>query len=148
MPDLQTIIQDNRKERERLLALLSNKKGIDLGKRLLNGWTIKGTLAHLAFWDLRQLSLLKRWTMDGTKPGQVDPGSINDALILFSEFIPSTSVVSLAIAAAEAVDREVEKLTPAQAEELLQMGLERNIHRALHRKNHLDKIEMALGQKS
>lgn len=146
MPDLQTMVQDNRKERERLLALLSNKKdkGVDLGKRLLNGWTIKGTLAHLAFWDLRQLSLIKRWTMDGTKPGSVDPEGINDALILFSEFIPTSSVVNLVIAAAQAVDQEVEKLTPAQAEELMKMGLERNLHRALHRKNHLDKIEAAL----
>ena len=144
MPDLKTMIEDNRKERERLLALLSKKQGVDLGKRLLNGWTVKGTLAHLAFWDLRQLSLIKRWVMDGTKPGNVDPEGVNDALVLFSEFIPSTSVVNLVIAAAEAVDREVEKLTPAQAEELLKMGLERNIHRALHRRNHLDKIEKAL----
>ena len=144
MPDLKMMIEDNRKERERLLALLSKKQGVDLGKRLLNGWTVKGTLAHLAFWDLRQLSLIKRWVMDGTKPGNVDPEGVNDALVLFSEFIPSTSVVNLVIAAAEAVDREVEKLTPAQAEELLKMGLERNIHRALHRRNHLDKIEKAL----
>ena len=144
MPDLKMMIEDNRKERERLLALLSKKQGVDLGKRLLNGWTVKGTLAHLAFWDLRQLSLIKRWVMDGTKPGNVDPEGVNDALVLYSEFIPSTSVVNLVIAAAEAVDREVEKLTPAQAEELLKMGLERNIHRALHRRNHLDKIEKAL----
>ena len=144
MPDLQTIIQDNRKERERLLALLTNKKGVDLGRRLMNGWTVKGALTHLAFWDLRQLSMLKRWIMDGKKPVQVDADSINDPISLISEFIPSPSVVNLVIAAAEAVDKEVESLTPAQAEELVKMGLERNIHRALHRRNHLDKIDKAL----
>jgi len=144
MPDLQTIIQDNSREKQRLLALLSNKQGVDLGKRLMNGWTVKGTLAHLAFWDLRQLSAIKRWTMDQVQPGNVDPAAINDAIILFAEFMPVASVVNLVIAAAGAVDQEVEKLTPDQAEELVKMGFGRNIHRALHRKNHLDKIEAAL----
>ena len=143
MPDLQTIIQDNRKERERLMALLTNKKGIDLGRRLMNGWTVKGALTHLAFWDLRQLSMVKRWIMDGKKPVQVDADSINDTISLISEFIPSPSVVNLVIAAAEAIDKEVEGLTPAQVEELVKMGFERNIHRALHRRNHLDKIDKA-----
>lgn len=144
MPDLQTIIQDNRKERERLMALLTSKKGIDLGRRLMNGWTVKGALTHLAFWDLRQLSMLKRWVMDGKKPVQVDADSVNDPVSLISEFIPSPSVVNLVVSAAEAIDKEVESLTPAQAEELIKMGFERNIHRALHRRNHLDKIEKTL----
>src|ERR1700690_768966 len=128
MPDLQTIIQDNRKERERLLALIKGRKETDFARRLPNGWTVKGTLSHLAFWDLRQLSMLKRWLLDGTKPGQVDPLTTNDALSLFSEFIPLQSVLNLVKAAAEAVDQEVEKLTTPQVEELLKMGRERNIH--------------------
>jgi hypothetical protein len=149
MPDLQTILQGNRKERERLLALVAGLKESDFQRRLPNGWTIGVTLVHLAFWDLRQAAMLKRWLEQGVKPAPIasmDPDVVNGPLATLSETIPSQAVVKLVTDAAQAIDELVKKLTPAQAEELSQSGLERNIHRAQHRRHHLDKIEKTLSQ--
>lgn len=140
------MIQENRKEREKLLALMAGLKDEDFGRRLPNGWTVTVTLAHLAFWDLYQWTMLKRWLAEGGKPAQgiTDSRCVNDPLSILSESISSRAVVILAADAAEAIDRMVEKLTSAQVEELLKMGLERTLHRALHRRNHLEKIEKNL----
>jgi hypothetical protein len=144
MSDLQTIIQENKKERERLLTLVVGLKEADFQRRLPNGWTITVALVHLAFWDLSQVARLKRWMEKGVKPPSYDADTINEALAVLSEAIPPQAVVKLVKDAAEAIDQLVEKLTPAQAGEITQMGFEWNIHRALHRRNHLDKIEKTL----
>lgn len=147
MSDLQTMIQDNRKERERLSALVAGLREGEFQTRLPNGWTVTMALGHLAFWDLRQATLLKRWLEQGVKPGSLDAEAINGPLSVLSASIYPQAAVRLAVEAAETIDRAVEQLTPAQAEELLKMGLERNLHRALHRRDHLDKIDQALGRK-
>ena len=144
MADLQIMTQENRKERERLSALVTGLREGDFQHRLPNGWTITMALGHLAFWDLRQATLLKRWLDQGVKPGSLDADAINEPLSILSSSIYPQAVVRLVIEAAETVDRAVEQLTPAQAKELLKMGLERNLYRALHRRDHLDKIEKAL----
>ncbi len=148
MPDLQTILQDNRKERERLSTLVSGLRAGDFQHRLPNGWTVTMALGHLAFWDLRQATLLRRWLQQGIQPGSLDAEAINEPLSALSASIYPQAVVRLVLEAAETIDRAVEQLTPAQAAELLKMGLERNIHRALHRRDHLDKIDKALSQKT
>jgi hypothetical protein len=148
MADLQNIIQDNRKERERLLALVAGLKEGDFSRHLPNGWTITVALVHLAFWDLRALTALRRWLAEGDKPGSIpssiDARSVNDPLSILSEDIPFQTATKLAADAAEKADREVEKLTPAQVEEFLKVGQERFLHRALHRREHLDRIEKTL----
>jgi hypothetical protein len=144
MPPLQTILEENRKERERLLAFMAGLKEEDFEQRLLNDWTVAVTLAHLAFWDLWQVSILKRWLTDKHKPEHSDSRPINDSLSILSETIPPQAVVRLATQAAKAIDQAVGQLTPAQAEELIQAGLERTLRRSLHRKDHLDKLEKAL----
>jgi hypothetical protein len=70
---------------------------------------------------------------------------VNDPLSTLSETIPPRAAAKLAVDAAKAIDGMVEKLATAQAGELLRMGLERTLRRALHRREHLDKIERALG---
>jgi hypothetical protein len=147
MSQLQNIVEDNRKERKRLSALVAGLKEADFAKRLPNGWTVGQALAHLAFWDLRQAMMLKRWLEQGEKPATIasmDPDAVNGPLAILSASLPAKEVVKLTTAAAEAIDQLVEKLTSAQCGELIGMGLERNIYRALHRRNHLDKIESVL----
>jgi hypothetical protein len=105
-------------------------------------------LVHLAFWDLRQATLLNRWLVEKLKPSAIpaslDAQAVNDPLSLLSESIPFPTAVKLAADSAGRVDLIVEQLTPAQGDELIQMGFERNIRRSVHRKDHLDKMEKAL----
>ncbi len=147
MVDLNSMIRDNEKERERLIKLMARLKETELRKRLPNGWSVSVALAHLAFWDFYQVNTLQRWIMEGRKPDSTDSLIVNDSLSLLSEAIPSPTVVKFTQAAAEMADKLVEKLTQAQADEFLKVGSERLLHRALHRRMHLDKIEQALQAK-
>ncbi len=148
MIDPEKIIRDNRQERERLVSLATNLREGDFQHRLPNGWTVTMALGHLAFWDLRQATLLKRWLEQGVKPGSLDAEAINEPLSILCGSIYPQAVVRLVVEAAETIDHAVEQLTPAQTEELMKMGLERNLHRALHRRDHLDKIEKSMGKTS
>jgi hypothetical protein len=141
-------IRENAKERRRLAALATPLTEEQLGRLLPNGWTVAVTLAHLAFWDLRQATLLRRWAEQGVKPGSLDAEAINEPLSLLSEAMPLEATVALVLDAAETVDQAVEKLSQEQVNQLVEMGFERNLQRFAHRKNHLDKIEKVLGEKT
>jgi hypothetical protein len=144
MADLKSIVQDNQKERERLLAFMAGLKEKDFKRRLPNGWSVSVALAHLAFWDFRQVTMLQRWLAEKKAPGTLDVLAINEPLSLLSEAIPGPVVVKFTKAAAEMSDQSVEALTQAQADEFLKVGTERFLHRAQHRREHLDKIVKAL----
>lgn len=144
MADIKIINVENKKERERLVALVKGLKETGFAQPLPNGWTVGVALAHLAFWDLSQVARLRRWKDEGVKPVSIDAEAINGPLAALSEGIPPRAVAKLVVEAAESVDRIVESLTQEEADELIEMGLERNIRRSLHRQNHLEKIEKAL----
>jgi DinB superfamily len=141
-------ISENAKQRRRLAALITPLSGEQLERLLPNGWTVAVALVHLAFWDLRQVTLLRRWMEEGVKPASLDAEAINEPLSHLSLALSPEASVALALDAAEAVDQAVEKLTDAQVNELVGMGLGKNLQRFSHRQNHLDKIEKALGQKA
>jgi hypothetical protein len=147
MANRHEVLQDNAKEQTRLKALVEGMKRQDFAKVLPNGWTVTQTLAHLAFWDLSQVARLERWIQKGVKPASLDFDAINDPLAQVSEGISSAAVSILVVDAAEAADRVVEMLSQAQFDELIGLGLERNLHRAQHRRAHLPKIEEALKEK-
>lgn len=139
------ILQDNAKELARIKALVEGMKEGDYAKLLPNGWTITQALAHLAFWDFSQVARLERYVHKGVKPVSLDFEAINEPLAHVTEALPPAAVAALVVDAAESADRVVEMLTPAQFDELIGLGLERNLHRAQHRRAHLPKIEAALG---
>jgi hypothetical protein len=140
--------QENAESRERLQALTAKLTDAELEIRMPNGWTVAVTLAHLAFWDLSQVVRLKKWTDHGITPASLDADAVNDALRVLSEAIPPRETLALVLGAAETIDGLLEKLTPDQADQLMEMGLERNLRRSLHRTIHLDKIDEVLKKKS
>ncbi|HTA76767.1 MAG TPA: DinB family protein, partial [bacterium] len=147
MADFKTIQQENRKESSRLAALAETAEEKELLSRLPNGWTAAGTLLHIAFWDLRQIFMIQAWVQDGQKPESVLPmyaPPANYALSVISNTIPPQAAARLAAETARQADALIESLSQAQAEALIQQGFERNLHRAFHRRGHLDKIEKAL----
>jgi hypothetical protein len=75
----------------------------------------------------------------------VYPDPINDAVYALSQAIPPRAALKLAMDAAETVDSLVEQLTPDQVAALESAGLGRMVNRSLHRREHLDQIERALG---
>src|SRR5579871_3021474 len=143
MAELKSIIEENARERERLVSLLNALRESDYARVLPNGWTIGVALAHIAFWDLRAARLLEKWIQEGGQ-GPVlplDADVVNAPLAVLSAAIPPKNIQKLAAEAAEKADGLVAGMTQAQVDEFLKAGSERFLLRALHRGEHLDKIE-------
>lgn len=134
----------NSQERERLKALVARVSDAELGRGVGHGWTVADTLAHLAFWDLRAVTLLDRFERQGVAPSPVDVDVINDTVHALARAIPPRAVARLAIEAAEAVDRRLEALPDRVLEAIAAAGHPLNVTRHAHRAEHLEEIEQAL----
>jgi hypothetical protein len=139
-----TYTVENENERQRLFQLIARLAPDDFSRALPNGWTVSTKLAHLAFWDLYYLSLVEAWERTGFATTQSNVDAINEAVRALSRSIPQESAAKLACYAAEAIDRKVQTLTPELVFAIKAGGHSRILHRALHRREHLDQIEKAL----
>jgi hypothetical protein len=141
------IVDDNTKERERLKALVGRLSDADLGRPLPAGWTVAGVLGHLAFWDQRIVVLLEAWQRTGTAPTpsrEEDTDWINDAGKPFLLALRPRQAAELTVAIAEAVDGTIAALPNDFAARIAAAGSPISLHRAEHRREHLDEIEAAL----
>ena len=139
-------VAENAAERARLRALASRLSEDDLSHPLYDGWTVAVALAHLAFWDHRALIFLQRWQRDRGRPAPVDADTVNEAMLPLLRALPPRVAAQLAVDAAEATDRALEELDPGLAAELEAAGWGRALRRAIHRREHLDDVERALGR--
>ena len=143
-----SVIEENAQQRERLRTLLTRLSNQDLARPLYGDWTVAGVLAHMAFWDLRALVLMRRWKQTGVKePSAVDVDAINDAMRPLLLAIPPRQAAQMALEAATAIDREIEGLRPDSTAEIESQALPFRLDRAKHRLEHLDQIEAALSKK-
>jgi hypothetical protein len=153
MPVSEVLAESNRTERERLRALVRRLDAGRLAVRLPNGWTVAGTLAHMALWDRQRLCLMRRWAvgnMCGGEPGdearKSDGDLFNDAAQPLLELIPPELAAAAAVVAAEAIDA----FLLALSDEVIAATLARpdapNLDRGAHRRHHLDIIEKALAE--
>ena len=142
-------VAQNAAERQRLRGLVDRLADEDLRRPISAGWTVAGVLAHLAFWDQRVLVLIERWESGGStsEPRPIireDVDWINDSAKALCLALPPRAAAQLAVATAEAVDREVELLRDDLVVANVAAGSPINLLRAEHRRTHLDEIERAL----
>jgi hypothetical protein len=143
-----TYIADNNRERERLIKLVNEITDKELELVIYKeGWTIAAMLGHLAFWDNYALALLKRWKRDGVKPSLHEWNEINDALLPLVLNIPPRKAAELAVASAKATDYEIEQSTPEFLKAVEALKEPFRLNRSIHRKMHLDEIEVFLKDK-
>ena len=140
-------VADNDGQRARLQKLVGRLSDADLARPLSAGWTVASVLGHLAFWDQRIVVLIDAWRDKGTAPPanrDVDVDWVNDAGKPFLLAMPPRQLADLAVAVAEAADRKVAGLSDDQIARNAAAGSPLNLHRAEHRRAHLDEIEAAL----
>ncbi len=144
-------IQENAKARERLAKLVKRLTDDELKLVIYKeGWTVAAVLGHLAFWDERRLALVKKWRQKELTPsdiGGVDMHTINDALVPFFLAMTPRKLAEMAVSAAEAVDKALESLPADLLPAIMSMGDRNALNRGLHRKMHLDEIEVFLKNK-
>lgn len=141
-------VETNRRELDRLKALVERASGEDLRRPMADGWTVASVLGHVAFWDLRIVTALDRWGPDGTGPfpSYYDDAVdwINDAAKPLISALEPRAAARVAIEAAEAADRSVAEMSDELLVKNEASGLYINPDRADHRGEHLDEIERLL----
>ena|SRR5215831_15555574 len=139
-------------QRQRLEQLVNRLSDADLQTPLGGGWTVAVALAHIAFWDRRAAALVKLWQQRGsvqTYSEGVDTADIiNEAATPTWQALPPRAAANEALAAADAADRALDQGGAALVERIMAAGPPINPARAIHRAEHLDQIEQALGRPS
>lgn len=142
-----SFIVQNDSERERLTVLVARLCDADLGRSLGEGWTVAASLAHLAFWDR---FVLARW--DQALRDELAVPSLDDRLTEMVNAaglggwraVPGRQAARLAVDAAEALDRAIERLPVEAVRTARDRGQHRLLDRSEHRRVHLDEIEAVL----
>lgn len=141
-------VAENGRERHRLCSLVEGLTEAELNHPLGTDWTVSVALAHLAFWDQRALVLMRKWKSSGIGSSPIDIDDINDALLPLWRAVPPRAAANLAMAAAEAIDRELEEAPSELITAIEGLGERYRLFRSDHRKLHIDQIEEVLGKKA
>lgn len=140
--------EQNTASRRRLETLTRRLSEADLARSTDYGWTIAALLAHLAFWDQRMIVILKRWREEGFDPSPIDAMAVNDALRVICHALEPRAAIELCLSSAEAVDAELETLTPNFVKQIEEHAAatetQFRMNRSLHRDGHLNDIEALL----
>ena len=141
------VLQRNKTQRLRLVALVERLTDADLAHELDGGWTVSAALAHLAFWDTLDVALLERWRNGQAPPIEPDwyADALNEAALPAWLLVPPRDATRLATDAANAIDAAVAALEAPIVEALLARNEAWMIRRYFHRREHVDQIEDALG---
>jgi hypothetical protein len=141
-----SFVEKNKASTERLKKLIAGLKDSDMSRRVGADWTVAVALAHLAFWDRRVQFVLDRTEKEGKlAPLEIDV-LVNDLLLPTWETVPGGEAARMALDTAQALDKRLESY-PAALLEQVNAHNERWVLRALHRNDHLDEVEKALGGK-
>jgi hypothetical protein len=146
MPVSPAFAESNRSQTERLRRLVRRLDAAMLAVRLPNGWTVAGSLAHVAFWDRQRLCLMRRWAAGDFCSGAYDGDLFNAALQPLLEMIPAERAAAAAVQAAEEVDAFLLEVSSEVVEAALARPDAPNLDRGSHREGHLDLVEQALAR--
>jgi hypothetical protein len=108
------------------------------------GWTVSGVLAHLAFWELRALTLLRKWQAEGITPSVVDIDVINESARRLCLTVEPRAAGELLLQSAAELDELIEQLDPDFITQVETDGKTVRLNRSLHRREHLAEIHQAL----
>jgi len=145
MPDFDFVAKNNT-ERKNLVAFARGLSAEDLRHPMPAGWTVSAVLAHLAFWDLRALTLLQKWQNEAVTPSPIDTDEVNEATRKLCLAIEGPAAVELACSAAETVDQAIAQLSPEMVKSIQTNATNVRLERAAHRRLHIGEIQQALAK--
>src|SRR6187200_977806 len=150
MTDDRSYVEENGRERERLRALVERLDDEALSAPVNEFWTVAGVLGHMAYWDLRFMTLAEK--IDRVEPwvaGDAEPDGdwLNDSLRPLIHAIAPHEAARLALRTAKETDAlaarlPLDRLWPGDPDSPISPA------RGEHRGEHLDEIEAALRARS
>ena len=143
MPEFDFVAKNN-VERKNLVDFARRLSAEDLRHPMEAGWSVAAVLAHLAFWDLRALTLIQKWQNEAVAPSPIDTDVVNEATRRLCLAIEGQAAVELACSAAESVDQAIAQLSPEMVKNIQTTAPNVRMERAAHRRQHLAEIQQAL----
>jgi hypothetical protein len=145
MPEFDFIAK-NDAGRKNLVAFARGLSAEDLRHPMEAGWTVSVVLAHVAFWDLRALTLIQKWQTEAVAPSPIDSDVVNEATRRLCLAIEGQAAVELACSAAESVDRAIAQLSHEMVKSIQTTTTNVRLERAAHRRLHIAEIQQALAK--
>lgn len=146
MPEDRSHDAETDAERARLRSLVSRLSDAELSRPMPAGWTVAGVLAHIGFWDARAIYWLDKWA-GGVAPSPYEPENteaVNESAKPLCLALPPREAAKLVLRLAEEADGKVRALSDSMLAKIRATGGPPfNLSRAIHRKEHLDDIELA-----
>jgi hypothetical protein len=131
---------------KRLETLVKRLSDADLAHPMEAGWTVSAVLVHMAFYDIRIVTLLQKWSSEGAvSPSAIDSDVVNEVARHLCLAIPAHTAAEMALTWARQANRAIASLSPATTAEVLEKAPNVRLDRAHHRKAHIEDIEKALG---
>jgi hypothetical protein len=140
----QSFIELNRASTNRIRDLAARLSDAEMQHPVGQHWTVAIALAHLAWWDRRVMYVLDMTERDGKLFVPEIDIFVNDLSLPLWAAIPPREAARIAIETAETLDKRLEGYAPALLEEIYAYN-KRWVVRALHRGEHLDEVDAALG---
>jgi hypothetical protein len=139
-------LSENETWLERLESLVRELSDEDMKHPLEAGWTVSAVLAHLAFWDIRIVTLLQKWQNDGgVQPSAIDSDVINEVSRHICLAVPGPTAAEMALNWARNANHAIAGLNPMIAAEIMEKAPNVRLDRAHHRQAHIEDIQKALG---
>ena len=143
---MDTGYNERNREQTRRLKKLRRLSDEDLCRPVGEHWTVAIALAHIQYWDGRAVGALEAWRRHGLPltlwiNGE---GVVNDVRLPLWGDLEPREALQQAIETSEVLDRIVENLSPTEAG-IVSAQRYRVLDRSLHRSEHLDEVDGALG---
>ena len=144
-------VAENDAASQRLRGLVARLTDDELGRPVGQHWSVSIALAHLAFWDRLWLAKFEEWErvrlVEMPRTDEDASAAINDGMLAWWRSISPAHARHEVVAAAEAIDSYAARLSEPIVSAILAVR-PRTLIRAVHRGEHLDDIERALGRES
>jgi hypothetical protein len=144
--EFQSWVRENAAEREHMKKFAASLSDEELSRPMDAGWTAAAILGHLAFWDARAITLIRKWQKEGVGESPIDTDVVNEATRALCLAIPPRAAAALALEKATELDRIIEQLSSEWVDRITTIGVTVHLKRFDHRRAHLAEIEKTLGK--
>lgn len=144
MTDKATLLKENSTSQTELINFVNSLSYEQLNQEMPAGWTVLAVFAHLAFWDQRAITLLKKWQEAGISTSLNDTDVINEVTRPFFRVLDPEQGKQLVLTTAAETDELIASLPETFFNDVMENGKTVHLNRAEHRRMHIQEIKQAL----
>ena len=145
MPISPEYLTENEIWLEKLEKRVGQLSDQDLARPMEAGWTVSAVLAHLAFWDIRVVTLLQKWAAGAEITSSAfDADVVNEVARHLCLAVPPRTAAEMALTWGRKANQAIASLDPSRAAEIQQKAPNVRLDRTHHRRAHIGDINKSL----